>query len=227
MPCLSPNVMLLVSYDIDAILGIHHWEKMKRLAYRGKRAVTSVGKVYSDLKIMFVDEVIVDDLTTEYYLVQSLLVYMRSLIIRKRAEDVQLGVESYQKSLNIIRPQKSILKIEHYLAYTTCLTPFGVVYEGRDETKKFMGGDEVSKFYDGILIDVKDQLKSMLMLNQVGHKYECLYNREWSTKDVQRSTSMVRRIEAVLKERRKMQRLEAYVGRRPMNEDIRIFVRPE
>ncbi|GKE40438.1 hypothetical protein Tco_1463843 [Tanacetum coccineum] len=63
----------LVSYDIDAMLGIHHWEKMKRLAYRGKRAVTYVRKVYLDLKITFVDEVIVDDLY-EYRFLESITV---------------------------------------------------------------------------------------------------------------------------------------------------------
>nr|GEU31394.1 hypothetical protein [Tanacetum cinerariifolium] len=34
----------LVKYDVDAILGIHHWDKMKRLAYRGKRSAVTIGK---------------------------------------------------------------------------------------------------------------------------------------------------------------------------------------
>nr|GEV21146.1 hypothetical protein [Tanacetum cinerariifolium] len=136
----------LVEYDVDVMLGIHHWPKTKKLAYRGKRFVATVGKVYSDLKITFVDAVKVDLLleygflksiivtradekkytfkesdfsrlnlnnikdmyvlkaqrklkhlggTTKYYLMQSLLVFMRSVIIKKRVEDVQLCVESY------------------------------------------------------------------------------------------------------------------------------------
>ncbi|GJY78605.1 hypothetical protein Tco_0484406 [Tanacetum coccineum] len=108
------------------------------------------------------------------------------------------GVESYQKSLNIIKPQMSIQKIKHYRAYTTCPKPFGVVHEGRDEKKKFMRGDEIHKFCDGTLTDVRDQLMNMLRLNQ-----------------------------AVLKERRQIRRLEAYVGGRPKTGDIRVFVWPE
>ncbi|GJW70269.1 hypothetical protein Tco_0127186 [Tanacetum coccineum] len=63
----------LVDYDADAMLGIHHWEKMKRLAYRGKRSATTVEKVYSDLKITFVDAVKVDVLF-EYGFLESIIV---------------------------------------------------------------------------------------------------------------------------------------------------------
>ncbi|GJV47335.1 hypothetical protein Tco_1026364 [Tanacetum coccineum] len=122
--------------------------------------------------------------TIEYYLVKSLLLYMRSLIIRKRVKDVQLGVKSYQKSLNIIKPQKSIQKIEHYPTYTSCPKPFEVVFEGRNEMKRFMRGDEVSNFCDRTLTNVRYQLANMLRMNQVGHKYESLYNKEWSERDV-------------------------------------------
>ncbi|GKD59201.1 hypothetical protein Tco_1296710 [Tanacetum coccineum] len=47
----------IVEYDMDDMLGIHHWLKMKKLSCRGKRVVVTNGKVYSDLKITFVDEV--------------------------------------------------------------------------------------------------------------------------------------------------------------------------
>ncbi|GJV18322.1 hypothetical protein Tco_1367342 [Tanacetum coccineum] len=63
----------LVDYDADAMLGIHHWEKMKRLSYRGKRSATIVEKVYSDLKITFVDAVKVDVLF-EYGFLESIIV---------------------------------------------------------------------------------------------------------------------------------------------------------
>nr|GEY53002.1 hypothetical protein [Tanacetum cinerariifolium] len=143
----------LVNYDMDAMLGNHHWEK-KRLAYRGKRSATSPEKVYSDFKFTFVDEVIVDDLY-EYVFLESITVRRADkkkytfkesdfsqlnlndiediLIIKKRVKDVQLGVESYQKSLDIIKPHKRFLKIEHYPTYTTCPKPFRVVYKGVHE----------------------------------------------------------------------------------------------
>ncbi|GKE29792.1 hypothetical protein Tco_1445176, partial [Tanacetum coccineum] len=100
-------------------------------------------------------------------------------------------------------------------------------YEGRGEKKRFIGGDEVYKFCDETLTDVRYQLANILRLNQVRQRYEYLYDREWSTRDVQRSTSMQKKIEAVLKERRHMRRLDVYVGGRLRTEDIRLFVRPE
>nr|GEY27171.1 hypothetical protein [Tanacetum cinerariifolium] len=101
-----------------------------------------------------------------------------------RVEDVQIGVESYQKSLNIIKPQMSIPKIKHYPTYTTCPKPFGVVYKGRDEKKKFMRGDEILEFCDGTLTDVREQLMNMLRLNQVGKKYKYLNEKMWTDRDV-------------------------------------------
>ncbi|GJT41488.1 zf-CCHC domain-containing protein [Tanacetum coccineum] len=246
----------IVEYDMDAMLGIHHWLKMKKLACRGKSVDITNGKVYSDLKITFVDEVKVDLLfeygflesitvtrddkkkytfkesdfirlnlndiedmyvskgqgklkhlggTTEYYLTQSLLVYMRNVIIKKRVEDVQLGVESYQKSLYIIRPQTSIPNIQQYPTYTMCPRSFGVVYEGKGELKKFMRSNEVFKFFDGTLVDVHDQLENNLKLNRVEKFYEGL-NIKWKERDVNRSTTLLNKIDVVLKERIQMQR---------------------
>ncbi|GKE91874.1 hypothetical protein Tco_1572969 [Tanacetum coccineum] len=50
----------LVDFDVDVMLRIHHWEKMKRLIYRGKRSAITVKTVYLDLKITFVDAVKID-----------------------------------------------------------------------------------------------------------------------------------------------------------------------
>ncbi|GJT83377.1 hypothetical protein Tco_1057719 [Tanacetum coccineum] len=203
----------LVNYDMDAMLGIHYWKNMKRLVYRGKRSATSPGQVYSDFKITFVDEVIVDELY-EHGFLESITVtgankkkykFKESDFSRlnlndiediKRVVYVQLGVESYQRSLNIIKPQMGIPKIEHHATYITCLKLFGVVYEGRNEMKRFMRGTNV-------------------------------WTTENGQRDVQRSKVMLRRIETVLKERRHMRRLEVYVGGRPKTEYIRLFVRTE
>nr|GEY34298.1 hypothetical protein [Tanacetum cinerariifolium] len=45
-------------------------------------------------------------------LIVALFMLTRSLIIKRRVEDLQLGVESYQKKLNIITPQKTFPRIE-------------------------------------------------------------------------------------------------------------------
>ncbi|GJR96390.1 hypothetical protein Tco_0268564 [Tanacetum coccineum] len=59
-----------------------------------------------------------------------LRMFIRSLIIKRRVEDLQLGVESYQKKLNITAPQKTFLEKEFKELYTPSYKPQGTV---RDE----------------------------------------------------------------------------------------------
>ncbi|GJX35405.1 hypothetical protein Tco_0246962 [Tanacetum coccineum] len=146
--------------------------------------------------------------TIKYYIAQSLLVYMRIVIIKKRVEGVQLGDERYHKGPNIIK------------------SPFGVVYKGKGELKMFLRSNEVYKICDGTFIDVQDQLKNNLRLSRVEKFYKNI-NRKWTKRDVNRSTTMLNKTDVVLKERMQMRRLEVYVGVRPRTSDIRLFVRPE
>ncbi|GJT86809.1 hypothetical protein Tco_1068526 [Tanacetum coccineum] len=48
----------------------------------------------------------------------ALHMFTRSLILKRRVEDLQLGVESYQKKLNITKPQKTFPEIEFKEPYT-------------------------------------------------------------------------------------------------------------
>ncbi|GJV70113.1 hypothetical protein Tco_1485622 [Tanacetum coccineum] len=41
----------------------------------------------------------------EFDLINALLLYIRRIVIKKRVEDAQLGVESYEKKLNLTKPQ--------------------------------------------------------------------------------------------------------------------------
>ncbi|GJW43245.1 hypothetical protein Tco_0072044 [Tanacetum coccineum] len=50
--------------------------------------------------------------------VVALRMFTRSLILKKRVEDLQLGIESYQKKLNITKPQKTFKGIEFKEPYT-------------------------------------------------------------------------------------------------------------
>ncbi|GKB42245.1 hypothetical protein Tco_0887187 [Tanacetum coccineum] len=55
----------------------------------------------------------------------ALRMFTRSLVVKKRVEDVQLGVESYQKKLNITKPQKNFPGISFKEPYTTTYDPKG------------------------------------------------------------------------------------------------------
>ncbi|GKE09728.1 copia protein [Tanacetum coccineum] len=93
----------------------------------------------------------------------TLRMFTRSLIIKKRVEDVQLGVESYQKKLNITKPQKDFLGIFAKELYTPSFDPPGVVYAFSSNQKRLMRADELYKFSDGTLKKICDTLHYKLL----------------------------------------------------------------
>ncbi|GJV06144.1 hypothetical protein Tco_1343800 [Tanacetum coccineum] len=93
----------------------------------------------------------------------ALRMFTRSLIIKKTVEDVQLGVESYQKKLNITKPQKDFLGIFAKEPYTPSYDPPGVVYEDLSNQKRLMQFDEIYKFSDIMLKKVHDTLYHRLL----------------------------------------------------------------
>ncbi|GKA97596.1 hypothetical protein Tco_0825490 [Tanacetum coccineum] len=88
----------------------------------------------------------------------ALRMFTRSLVIKKRVKDLQLGVESYQKKFNITPPQQTIPEIEFKELYTPSHKPPGVIYEDLTKQKRMMRDDELYKFSDGTLKKVRDEL---------------------------------------------------------------------
>nr|GEZ43118.1 hypothetical protein [Tanacetum cinerariifolium] len=88
----------------------------------------------------------------------ALRMFTRSLILKKRVKDLHLGVESYQKKLNITAPQKTFLEIKFKKPYTPSQVTPGLVYEDRNKQKRVMRADELYKFSDGTLKSVRDEL---------------------------------------------------------------------
>nr|GFB70115.1 hypothetical protein [Tanacetum cinerariifolium] len=82
----------------------------------------------------------------------------RSLILKRRIEDLQLGVESYQKKLNITKPQKTFPEIEFKEHYTPSYDPPGIIYEDLNKQKRVLRADELYKFSDGTLKSVCDEI---------------------------------------------------------------------
>nr|GEV82976.1 hypothetical protein [Tanacetum cinerariifolium] len=86
----------------------------------------------------------------------------------KFKEDLQLGVESYQKKLNLTKPDmyRSDLKCKE--AYTTYSNPRGFIYQNKDKQNRLMRIDELHKFNDETLTNVRttldDRLKGIRML---------------------------------------------------------------
>ncbi|GKC59746.1 hypothetical protein Tco_1087344 [Tanacetum coccineum] len=133
--------------------------------------------------------------------IMALCMFTRSLIVKKRVEDIQLGVESYQKKLNITPPQQTFPKIEFKELYPPSHKPPGVIYEDLTKQKTVMHADELYKFSEGTLKKVQDELHHGI------HDFRLEYNKEmlrrkWTTIDRKRSKLMVKLIDKQMRERR-------------------------
>nr|GEU94525.1 hypothetical protein [Tanacetum cinerariifolium] len=109
----------------------------------------------------------VDTLTLKLLAGPTYEIMMGSIVIQRRVEDLQLGVESYQKKLNLTKPntyRSDLKRKEAYIAYSN---PRGFIYHNKDKKNRLMQIDKLHKFSDGMLTDVHtaldDRLKGIRM----------------------------------------------------------------
>ncbi|GJW82528.1 hypothetical protein Tco_0146503 [Tanacetum coccineum] len=84
----------------------------------------------------------------------ALRMFTRRIVILKRVEDLQLGVESYQKKLNITKPELFRSGISKLTPYTTYKNPQGIIYQDKFKRNRLMRSDELYKFCDDTLTSV-------------------------------------------------------------------------
>ncbi|GJU26930.1 hypothetical protein Tco_1165551 [Tanacetum coccineum] len=80
------------------------------------------------------------------------------VVILKRVKDLQMGVESYQKKLNITRPETFRSDITKMIPYTAYNDPQGIIYQDKFQKNRLMCLDELYKFCDGTLSSVRKVL---------------------------------------------------------------------
>nr|GFB29776.1 hypothetical protein [Tanacetum cinerariifolium] len=83
----------------------------------------------------------------------SLRMFKRSIVIQRRVEDLQLGFESYQKKLNLTKPDTYRSDLKRKEAYTAYSNPRGFIYQNKDKQNMFMCIDELHKFSNDMLND--------------------------------------------------------------------------
>ncbi|GJV53316.1 hypothetical protein Tco_1449057 [Tanacetum coccineum] len=104
----------------------------------------SVSKELSNLEIH-----VIFDLNVE------LRMFTRRIVILKLVEDLQLGFESYQKKLNITKPETFRSGISKRTPYTAYKNPQGIIYQDKLKRNRLMRSDELYKFCDGTLISIR------------------------------------------------------------------------
>ncbi|GJZ34038.1 hypothetical protein Tco_0579474 [Tanacetum coccineum] len=98
----------------------------------------------------------------------ALLMFIRRTVIKNRVEDIQLGVESYQRTLNLTKPTMFFEGIDQRIPFTMTATHKGVVYLNQYNIKSLMKLSEVKKFSDGTLVKIQENLIDMLSKNKLG-----------------------------------------------------------
>ncbi|GJW75956.1 hypothetical protein Tco_0137638 [Tanacetum coccineum] len=142
-----PNIWspVKVAYDKYALWGISHWREQRKSFYAFVRGMQSRGDVYSTRRILAVTHVKINDIEDMSILmvqnwltnllgddvadfVIALRMFTRSLVIQKRVEDLQLGVKSYQKQINVTKPDTRRLDLRKRPPYTSYKDPQGFIY---------------------------------------------------------------------------------------------------
>ncbi|GKB34793.1 hypothetical protein Tco_0879735, partial [Tanacetum coccineum] len=157
----------------------------------------------------------------QYDLNVALRMFTRRIIIQRRVEDLQLGVESYQKKLNLTKPNTYRPNLRNKTAHTSHSDPHGIIYVDQFKRKRLICTDELHKSSDGTLNDVRTALHNII----AGIRMEYLPMRNWSNLDKKRARVMVQDIDKQLYQKRLMQNLEMFIGGRIYWKDLRLLER--
>ncbi|GKE03423.1 hypothetical protein Tco_1395441, partial [Tanacetum coccineum] len=122
-----------------------------------------------------------------YDLNVALRMFTRRIVIERRVEDLQLGVEIYQKKLNLTKHDTFRPDLKKRTTFTAYSDPQGVIYKDQNNRNRLMRTDELHKFSDGTLNDVRTALHDIAS----GIRIEYLPKRKWSGLDKRRARVMI------------------------------------
>ncbi|GJX47533.1 hypothetical protein Tco_0272723 [Tanacetum coccineum] len=213
-----------VGYDKDAKKGIKYWGKkpsvsVKKLQGYGDLEEITVRRgdpqVYKfkegdfvDLHLNDIEDMLLLVVQHKLFhldgsdivdLIVAIRMFKISLIIKCRVEDLQIGVESYQKKLNITAPQKTFPEIEFKELYTPSYKPPRTI---------------------------RDELHHRILDFLLGYNKE-MSRRKWTAIDKRRSELMVELIDKQMRERRIIRNLERLMGAQKLEMDYRLMKRTE
>ncbi|GJS68257.1 hypothetical protein Tco_0682822 [Tanacetum coccineum] len=242
-----PNIWspVKVAYDRYALWGISHWRQQRNSFYAYARGIQSRGDVYSTKRILavthvkvvrkhgygYLEEIVVRRADNVLYIFKegvdvadfaiALRMFTKSLVIQKRVEDLQLRVESYQKNINVTKPDTTRPDLIKRHPYTPYKDPQGFIYVDDYKRNRLMRSDVLYKFSDGTLTRLLSLIEDITKNIDI----EYLSKRRWSNLEKKRAHFMIKDINKLLKERRMMRSLEKFVGGRLYETDLKLLQR--
>nr|GFB38706.1 hypothetical protein [Tanacetum cinerariifolium] len=164
---LVPRVMWIqqsIDYNKHAFWGVSHWGRKRKQFYGYAVNRESALDVYSKRRIITVTELKIvewhDYKHLDWILVRrdddkiymfkegdlkrlrsktsKICCYSWSIVIKRRVKDLQLGVESYQKRLNLTKPDTYRPDLKRSEAYMAHSNPRGFIYQNKDKKNRLM-----------------------------------------------------------------------------------------
>nr|GEU29038.1 hypothetical protein [Tanacetum cinerariifolium] len=245
---LVPRTMWIqepIDYDKHALWGVSHWGRkhLKIVEWHSYKHLDWISvrrdddKIYKfkegdfkrlrhqDIKdmLLLLVQGKLSNLTVEerFAFNVSLRMFTRSIVIQRRVEDLQLRVKSYQKRLNLTKPDTYRSDLKRREAYAAFSNPRGFIYQNKDKKIRLMRIDELHKFNDRTLNDVRTALDDRLK----GIRMQYLPQTIWRKGDKDRAAAMIQAIDKMLKTRKIMMSLEKFVGGRLYEGDFRTLQR--
>nr|GEW95406.1 hypothetical protein [Tanacetum cinerariifolium] len=123
------------------------------------------------------------------------------------------------KKLNLTKQDTYRSDLKRKEAYTAYSNPRGFIYQNKDKHNRLMRIDELHKFSDDTLNDVRTALDDRLK----GIRIKYLPQTIWRRSDKERAAAMIQTIDKQLKTRRIMQSLKKFVGGRLYEGDFRMI----
>nr|GEW67054.1 hypothetical protein [Tanacetum cinerariifolium] len=111
---------------------------------------------------------------------------------------------AFNKRLNLTKPDTYRSDLKRREAYTAYSNPRGFIYQNKDKKNRLMRIDELYKFSDGTLNDVRNALDDRLKWIRMQYLPQTI----WRKGDKDRALAMIQAIDKMLKTRRIMRSLE-------------------
>nr|GEU84527.1 retrovirus-related Pol polyprotein from transposon TNT 1-94 [Tanacetum cinerariifolium] len=222
-----------IGYDKHALWGVSHWGRKRQQFYGFVVNRESARDVYSKRRIIAVTKLKIVEWHSYKHLDWIMVRRDDDKLYKFHEGDfkgyafktskiyLQLGVESYQKKLNLTKLDSYRSDLKRKEAYTAYSNPRGFIYQNKDKKNRLMLIDELHKFSDGTLTDVRTTLDDHLK----GIRMQYLAQSIWRKSDKDRAATMIQAIDKRLKTRRIMRSLERFVGGRLYDGDFRMLQR--
>nr|GEV38215.1 integrase, catalytic region, zinc finger, CCHC-type, peptidase aspartic, catalytic [Tanacetum cinerariifolium] len=115
-----------------------------------------------DMLLLFVQNKMSNlNLEERYALNVALRMFTQRIVIQERMKDLQLGVRSYQKKINLTRLDTYCSDLKRMTPYTAYLDIQGIICEDEMNKNRLMCTDELHKFRDGTLNHVRTALNDI------------------------------------------------------------------